>query len=126
MVGPSTVLYTAVVHDRSIDAFAGWHTSRLARNRFRCVSQILKMEVVEQAFVQKLQRDLNCLSDPDRSVRKRAIERLQKRLLNGDPGEGAPSPGVIQVAGRTYLCKWRRLFFAKITVYIFRQFSRNL
>ncbi|KAG6553495.1 hypothetical protein Mapa_004407 [Marchantia paleacea] len=56
------------------------------------------MEVIEQAFVQKLQRDLNCLSDPDRSTRKRAIERLQKRLLNGDPGEGAPSPGVIQAA----------------------------
>lgn len=49
-------------------------------------------------LVQKLQRDLNCLSDPERSTRRRALERLPKRLLSGDPGEAAPpSPDVLQV-----------------------------
>lgn len=30
---------------------------------------------------QRLQRDLNCLSDPDRSTRKRALTKLQKTLF---------------------------------------------
>ncbi|CAM6096313.1 unnamed protein product [Calypogeia fissa] len=57
-------------------------------------------------LIQKLQRDLNCLSDPDRSTRRRALERLPKRLLSGDPGESAaPSPDLLQAAWDGYILR---------------------
>ncbi|KAJ7555166.1 hypothetical protein O6H91_05G024700 [Diphasiastrum complanatum] len=47
-------------------------------------------------FVQSIQRTLNCLSDPERSTRKRALETLQRRLMRGD---NAPaSPDILQAA----------------------------
>lgn len=32
---------------------------------------------------QRLQRDVNCLSDPDRSTRRRALTKLQKAMFQG-------------------------------------------
>eukprot|EP00899_Mesostigma_viride_P025251 jgi/Mesvir1/5910/Mv00679-RA.1 len=47
------------------------------------------------ALLQSMQRDLNCLTDPDRNTRRKALERLRKRLLEGDPPP-APAPGLLQ------------------------------
>uniref|UniRef100_K3W704 TOG domain-containing protein n=1 Tax=Globisporangium ultimum (strain ATCC 200006 / CBS 805.95 / DAOM BR144) TaxID=431595 RepID=K3W704_GLOUD len=33
----------------------------------------------------KLQRDINCISDPDRAVRRRALDKLQRALTNDAP-----------------------------------------
>lgn len=38
------------------------------------------MAVLDQdAFVATIQRDINCLGDSDRSLRRRALENLEKR-----------------------------------------------
>lgn len=37
-------------------------------------------EAAYQMLAMKLQRDVNCLADPDRSVRRRAIDRLHRAL----------------------------------------------
>ena len=37
------------------------------------------------AFLQKLQRDVNCLSDENRATRKRALERLRKECVGQTP-----------------------------------------
>ena len=39
-----------------------------------------------EALRQKHQRDVNCLSDPDRSTRKRALTKLTKALLDDRVG----------------------------------------
>jgi hypothetical protein len=35
------------------------------------------------AFVQRLARDINCLTDPDRFKRKRALDTLSRELFEG-------------------------------------------
>lgn len=45
-----------------------------------------------------LQRDLNCLVDPDRSTRRRALERLQKQLLQGEANNSPAYLADLQVA----------------------------
>ena len=38
---------------------------------------------------QKLQRNINCLADPDRSTRRRSLDKLKRTLLAAKPPEGA-------------------------------------
>eukprot|EP00297_Palpitomonas_bilix_P000224 CAMPEP_0113901314 /NCGR_PEP_ID=MMETSP0780_2-20120614/21180_1 /TAXON_ID=652834 /ORGANISM="Palpitomonas bilix" /LENGTH=867 /DNA_ID=CAMNT_0000893903 /DNA_START=96 /DNA_END=2699 /DNA_ORIENTATION=- /assembly_acc=CAM_ASM_000599 len=48
-----------------------------------------------EALVQALQRDFNCAVDPDRSLRKSAVQKITKRLL-GSGREPAPSSAAVQ------------------------------
>lgn len=51
-----------------------------------------------ERIVATLQRDLNCLVDPDRSTRRRALERLQKQLLQGEANDSPAYLADLQVA----------------------------
>lgn len=51
-----------------------------------------------ERIVATLQRDLNCLVDPDRSTRRRALERLQKQLLQGEANNSPTYLADLQVA----------------------------
>lgn len=46
-------------------------------------------------LAQKLKRDLNCLTDPDRRLRKKALLKLQSTLLGEDKDKSEPSSKVI-------------------------------
>mmetsp|Transcript_16748 Transcript_16748/g.46804 ORF Transcript_16748/g.46804 Transcript_16748/m.46804 type:complete len:975 (+) Transcript_16748:187-3111(+) len=48
------------------------------------------------AFVLTFQRDINCLSDPEKGTRRRALEKLHVTLIKGAPSSPAPSPGMLQ------------------------------
>ena len=53
---------------------------------------------VEQRVAQlatTYQRDINCLSDPDRSTRRRALTKLLRRLF-----EASPEPAVAKAKGK--------------------------
>merc|ERR1740138_1114737 len=45
------------------------------------------------ALTQTWQRDINCLTDPNRHTRKRALEKLQKKLIlpQAKAADGAPT-----------------------------------
>ncbi|GBF89235.1 hypothetical protein Rsub_02112 [Raphidocelis subcapitata] len=49
-----------------------------------------------QSYVVGLQRTINCLTDPDRSTRRRAIESLSAKLLRGDAATPAAGPQLLQ------------------------------
>ncbi|XP_057853693.2 uncharacterized protein LOC131063777 isoform X2 [Cryptomeria japonica] len=51
-----------------------------------------------QSIVTALRRDLNCLADSDRSTRRRALERLQKQLLQGEINHSSTYVADLQVA----------------------------
>lgn len=51
-----------------------------------------------QSIVTTLRRDLNCLADSDRSTRRRALERLQKLLLQGERNHSSTYVADLQVA----------------------------
>ncbi|XP_002970051.2 dynein assembly factor 5, axonemal isoform X2 [Selaginella moellendorffii] len=44
-------------------------------------SNAVDQAIAAADFVQTIQRDLNCLSDPDRNTRRKALERLDKLLV---------------------------------------------
>ena len=39
-------------------------------------------------LIQTWQRDINCLTDPNRHTRKRALEKLQKKLVKAESESG--------------------------------------
>lgn len=47
-------------------------------------------------YVATMQRDINCLSDADRTTRRTALQRLVVRLLKGDAMAPKPSPALLQ------------------------------
>ncbi|GMH41563.1 hypothetical protein BSKO_09473 [Bryopsis sp. KO-2023] len=49
-----------------------------------------------QEYIAVIQRDINCLSDPDRSIRSRAITKLSKKLLEGDGGTPPANEEILQ------------------------------
>jgi hypothetical protein len=51
---------------------------------------------------QKLQRNINCLADPDRATRRRSLDKLKRTLLAAKPPDGA-SPKVMAVFFTTML-----------------------
>eukprot|EP00249_Psilotum_nudum_P028937 c38967_g1_i1 orf=56-1240(-) len=53
------------------------------------------------AFIQSIQGDLNCLSDPDRCTRKSALDRLHRCLASGGVGFSLSPVDIIQVAWDT-------------------------
>jgi len=53
------------------------------------VIDMSKDEATLVALKQKFQRNINCLTDDDRSTRKRSLEKLKRSLLGGKPPEGA-------------------------------------
>lgn len=62
--------------------------------------RLYKRTAMEQSerILATLQRDLNCLVDPDRSTRRRALERLQKQLLQGEANNSPAYLADLQVA----------------------------
>lgn len=60
----------------------------------------LSDEAVLSQLGQRLQRDVNCLSDPDRSTRRRALIKLQQVFFREAKVGGArrsEEPGVVRV-----------------------------
>lgn len=51
-----------------------------------------------QSYLAGMQRTINCLTDPDRSTRRGAIDALSTKLLRGDATTHAASPQVLQAA----------------------------
>ena len=59
-----------------------------------------------EQFVKAVQRDLNCLADPDRSTRKRAVEKLSRVLVDGtDKTLPSPSQDVLDAVYVGHLLK---------------------
>eukprot|EP00798_Chlamydomonas_sp_ICE-L_P021005 gene21005-27864_t len=48
------------------------------------------------AYMARIQRLVNCLSDPDRGTRRQAATQLQTRLLQGDASAPAPDAALLQ------------------------------
>lgn len=59
---------------------------------------------------QRLQRDVNCLSDPDRSTRRRALAKLQKAFFQENK-VCAARVGVLQC--NSFLCFFAAGFFLR-------------
>lgn len=51
-----------------------------------------------QQYISTLQRTLNCLTDPDRSIRREAVTSLHSKLLRGDAVTPKASPEMLQVS----------------------------
>lgn len=64
-----------------------------------------------EEFLLTVRRDVNCLSDSDRNVRKKAVERLEKALFGGGRKEAAQPEFV------------RRLFLEELHKPLFRMFG---
>ncbi|KIY93745.1 hypothetical protein MNEG_14215, partial [Monoraphidium neglectum] len=51
-----------------------------------------------QSYLAGMQRTINCLTDPDRSTRRSAIDAISAKLLRGDAASPAAAPQMLQAA----------------------------